>query len=122
MVNEGRLDELRRLKHFDVYEVVDEGEANGHVVDAKWVDRQKGSVLKSRIVARQFATESLENLFVNTPDATVLRAVLSNLATDKNRVDVIRGGCHLGVLPSASCDRPIRASTDRPERVASSGS
>ena len=43
LVKEGRLDELRRLKHFDVYEVVDEGEATGHEVDAKWVDRQKGN-------------------------------------------------------------------------------
>ena len=49
LVKEGRLDELRRLKHFDVYEVVDECEA-------KWVDRQRGDKVRSRIVARQFAT------------------------------------------------------------------
>ena len=62
LVREGRLNELKRLQHFDVYEVVDESEATGHVVDAKWVDRQKGSVVRSRIVARQFATKSLETL------------------------------------------------------------
>ena len=38
LVKEGRLDELRRPKHFDVYEVVDEWEATGEIVDAKWVD------------------------------------------------------------------------------------
>ena len=59
LVKEGRLDELRRLQHFDVYEVVDEWEATCHVLDAMWVDRQKGSVVRSRIVARQFATALL---------------------------------------------------------------
>ena len=48
--------ELRRLTHFDVYEVVDECEATGQKVDAKWVDRQRGDKVRSRIVARQFAT------------------------------------------------------------------
>ena len=42
LVREGGLDELKRLKHFDVYEAVDESEATGQIVDAKWVDRQKG--------------------------------------------------------------------------------
>ena len=32
LVKEGRLDELKRLKHFDMYEVVDELEATGQVV------------------------------------------------------------------------------------------
>ena len=67
-VKEGGLDESRRLKHFDVYEVVDEREATGQVLEAKWVDWQKGSVVRSRIVARQFATKSLEHLFAGTPD------------------------------------------------------
>ena len=80
-MREGRLVELRRLKHFDMHEVVDKLVATGHVVDAKWVDRQKGSVVRSRLVARQFATKFLEHLFAGTPDAAVLRAILSNLAT-----------------------------------------
>ena len=86
LVKEGRLDEMKRLKHFGVYEVFDEWKATGQIVDAKWVDRQKGSAVRSRIVARQFATSSLGHLFAGTPDATVLRAILSNLATDKDKV------------------------------------
>ena len=35
-------------------------EATGQIVDAKWVDRQKGSVVRSRIVARQFVPKSIE--------------------------------------------------------------
>ena len=85
-VKEGRLEEVKRLKHFDVYEVVDEWEATGQIVDAKWVERQIGSVVRSRIVARQFATKSLEHLLAGTPDATVLKAILWNLATDKDEV------------------------------------
>ena len=55
LVKEGRLDELRLLKHFDVFEVVDEREATGQVLDAKCLDWQKRSVERCRIVARQFA-------------------------------------------------------------------
>ena len=86
LVKEGRLDEMMRPKHFDVYEVVDEWEATGQIVHAKRVDRQTGSVVRSRIVARWSAAKSLEHLFAGTPDATVLRAILSNLATDKDKV------------------------------------
>ena len=89
LVREGRLDEMKRLKHFDVYEVVDESEATGQIVDSKWVDRKKGRVVRSRSVARQFATKSLEHVFAGTPDATVLRAILSNLETDKDRVQLV---------------------------------
>ena len=106
---------LRRLKHFDVHEVVDEGEATGHVVDAKWSDRQKGSVVRCRIVARQFATKSLEHLFAGTPDATALRAMLSKLATDKDKVLLV-ADVTSAYNQSASGDRPISASTDRPKR------
>ena len=42
MVREGRLDEFKRLMHFDVSEVVDEMEATGQVVDAKWWTDRKG--------------------------------------------------------------------------------
>ena len=40
LVKEGRLDELRRPKHFDVYEVVDDGVATGHVVDGGLIGRK----------------------------------------------------------------------------------
>ena len=33
LVRGGRLEELKRLKHFDVYEAVDESEATGQIVD-----------------------------------------------------------------------------------------
>ena len=62
LVREGRLDEVKRLK-----------QATGQVVDVKWVDRHKGSVVRSRIVARQFATKSLEHLFAGTPDCRIWR-------------------------------------------------
>ena len=116
LVKEGRLDELRRLNHFDVDEVVDEGEATGHVVDAKWVDRQKGSVVRSRIVARQFATKSLEHLFAGTPDATELSAILSNLATDKDKVLLVADVTSAHYQAPAVIDQYVRPPTNQRER------
>ena len=46
LVKEGRLDELGRLTHFDVYEVVDECEATGQIVDAKWLTDRKETRLE----------------------------------------------------------------------------
>ena len=74
------------------------------------------SVVRSRIVARQFATKSLEHLFAGTPDATVLRAILSNLATDKHKVLL------LADVRSAYCQAPVvidlyvRPPTDQREK------
>ena len=116
LVREGRLDELKRLKHFDVYEAVDESEATGQIVDAKWVDRQKGSVVRSRIVAGQFATKSLEHLFAGTPDATVLRAILSNLATDKDKVLLVADVTSACYQAPVVIDQYVRPPTDQREK------
>ena len=85
------------------------------------MDGQTGSVVRSRIIARQFATKSFKHLFAGTPDATALRATLFGLATDKDKVPA-RGGSHFSVLTGASGDRPVRASADGTERKAGSGS
>ena len=121
LVREGRLDELKRLKHFDVYEAVDESEATRQIVDAKWVDRQKGSVVRSRIVARQFATKSLEHLFAGTPDATVLRAILSNLSTDKDKVLLVADVTSAYYQAPVVIDHYVRPPTDQ-RKKANSGS
>ena len=107
---------MKRLTHFDVYEVVDEMEATGQVADAKWVDRQKGSVVRSRIVARQFATKSLEHLFAETPDATVLRAILSNLATDKDKVLLVADVTSAYYQAPVVIDQYVRPPTDQREK------
>ena len=109
------MDELKRLKHFDVYEAVDESEATGQIVDAKWVDRQKGSVVRCRIVAGQFATKSLEHLFAGTPDATVLRAILSNLATDKDKVLLVADVTSACYQAPVVIDQYVRPPTDQRE-------
>ena len=88
-IEAARADEMKRLAHFDVYDEVAETEAVGKVIDAKWVDRQKGKGVRSRIVARQFATTPQADLFAGTPDVTMLRAVLSNLASDRRKVLLI---------------------------------
>ena len=115
-MRESRLDELKRLKHFDVYEVVDEFEATGQVVDAKWVDRQKGSVVRSRFVARQFATKSMEHLFAGTLDATVLRAILSNLTTDKDKMLLVADVTSAYYQAPVVIDQYVRPPTDQREK------
>ena len=116
LVREGRLDELKRLKHFDVYEVVDASEATGQIVDAKWVNRQKRSVVRSRIVARQFATKSLEHLFVGTLDATVLGAILSKLATDKDKVLLVADITSAYYQAPVVIDQYVRPPTDQRDK------
>ena len=86
------------------------------MLDAKWVDRQKGSAVRSRIVARQFATKSLEHLFAGTPDASVLRAVLSNLATDKDKVLLVAVVTSAYFQAPVVIDQYVRPPTDQRER------
>ena len=114
LVKEGRLDELRRLKHFDVFEV----EGHRSSIGAKWSDRQKGSVVRSRIVARQFATKSLEHLFAGTPDDTV--PTPSNLATDKDKGLLVADVTSAYNQAPVVIDQSVRPPTD--QREASSGS
>ena len=73
--------ETRRLKHFDVY---DEIAANGYtskVIDTRWVDVPKNGAVRSRIVAKQFATGTVHEYFTATPDAVCFRLFLGLLAS-----------------------------------------
>ena len=114
-VKEGRLEEVRRLKHFDVYEVVDEWEATGQIVDAKWVERQIGSVVRSRIVARQFATKSLEHLLAGHAKCYSPQGHTVESGDGQGR-GLAFGGRDISVSSGPSRDRPIRTATDRPKR------
>ena len=67
-------------------------DARGRIIDTAWVDKDmegaKDQEVRSRICARQFATmqPGMEDLFAGTPDPIVIRAALTNLATDKRKV------------------------------------
>ena len=82
-------------------------------MDLKWVDRQKGDKVRSRIVARQFATKSLEHLFAGTPDATVLRPILSNRATDKDKVLLVADVTSAYYQAPVVIDQYVRSPTDQ---------
>eukprot|EP00975_Prorocentrum_lima_P040953 8601897-Prorocentrum_lima.AAC.1 len=56
-VREGRREEMRRLKYFDVYAEIPANSFDGEVVDTRWVDVQKCGFVRSRIVGKQFANE-----------------------------------------------------------------
>ena len=73
-------------------------------------------MVRSRIVARQFATESLEHLFAGTPDATVLRAILSNLATDKDKVLLVADVTSAYYQAPVVIDQYVRPPTDQREK------
>ena len=73
-------------------------------------------MVRSRIVARQFATKSLEHLFAGTPDATVLRAILSNLATDKDKVLLVADVTSAYYQAPVVIDQYVRPPTDQREK------
>ena len=113
LVREGGLDELKRLKHFDVYEAVDESEATGQTVDAKWVDRQK----------REFGQKQNRSKAGRSPWNTC--SLVHRTPRFSERFCRIwrrtRTGCcswqtsHQRIT-RLQCDRPVRATTNRPER------
>jgi hypothetical protein len=79
-VKAGRALELQRLREFGVYTAVPRSEAD-RVVSTRWVEVQKApGLVRSRLVAKDFAVEKREDLFAATPGLVATRLALAVLA------------------------------------------
>ena len=88
-VREGRREERRRLKHFEVYEEIPEDTFDGEVVDTKWVQTPKEDFVRCRIVGKQYANERVEDFFAGTPDAVCFKFFLATLAARPGHAAVV---------------------------------
>ena len=80
LVRAARALELQRLKEFGVYTPVPRSEAD-RVVATRWVEVQKApDLVRSRLVAKDFALEKREDLFAAMPGLVATRLALAVLA------------------------------------------
>ena len=71
--------ELDRLVEFGVYRSVPRAEAS-HVIGTRWVEVQKNpELVRSRLVAKEFAWDHREDLFAATPGLAATRIAISAL-------------------------------------------
>jgi len=78
--------EMRTFKEMDVYSYVlreeARGDKNGKVVGVRWVDVQKGLLVRSRLVAQEFAgKDEREDIFAATPPLFATKVVISDAAS-----------------------------------------
>jgi len=86
MVHEGRTLEMKTFKEMGVYEYVLKSDAqrskSGKLVGVRWVDVQKGSIVRSRLVAQEFAGKDVrDDLFAATPPLSATKYVISEVAS-----------------------------------------
>jgi hypothetical protein len=90
LVNEGRMLEMKTFREMGVYEYVLKSEAvksvNGKLVGVRWVDSLKGDIVRSRLVAQEFAgKDDRDDLFAATPPLSATKFVISEVASKSNR-------------------------------------
>jgi len=86
LVLEGRALEMKTFQEMKVYEYVrrDEFKRNGvgKIVGVRWVDIMKGNIVRSRLVAQEFAgKEERDDLFAATPPLSATKYILSEVAS-----------------------------------------
>jgi len=89
MVQEGRILEMKTFKEMGVYEYVLKSEAvqskSGKLVGVRWVDVLKGNLVRSRLVAQEFAGKDVrDDLFAATPPLSATKFVVSEVASKSN--------------------------------------
>ena len=82
----GRRLEMKTFEEMQVYEYITEAEAKqdakGKLVGVRWVDAQKGPIVRSRLVAQEFASEDIrDDLFAATPPLAATKMCLSEAAS-----------------------------------------
>ena len=87
-VKQAREEELGYIVDMEVFRLVDRGEAiqqGVKIVDAKWVDTNKGDAdkpnMRSRYVGREFNNSKMDGLFAATPPLEALRYLVHRAAT-----------------------------------------
>ena len=74
-VREGRMKEIEQLMEFGVFEPVRKSEADGTVLTSRWVDVQKCGFVRSRLVAREYATDKRDDTFAATTVPSTSRLI-----------------------------------------------
>jgi len=78
--------EMNTFKEMDVYDYITREEAkkdkDGKIVGVRWVDIQKGALVRSRLVAQEFAgKDEREDIFAATPPLFATKVVISDAAS-----------------------------------------
>ena len=78
--------EMTSFKEMEVYDYIPREEArkdkDGKIVGVRWVDSQKGSLVRSRLVAQEFAgKDEREDIFAATPPLFATKVVISDAAS-----------------------------------------
>ena len=94
LVKAARLKEMVTFAEMGVYEYVPRSVAvsdkSGKLVGVRWVDIDKGSEVRCRLVAQEFASkEDRDDLFAGTPPLMASRLVLSDVASSGRRKNVM---------------------------------
>jgi hypothetical protein len=82
--------EMKTFREMGVYEYVLKSEAvkslRGKLVGVRWVDVMKGEIVRSRLVAQEFAGKEIrDDLFAATPPLSATKFVLSEVASKSNQ-------------------------------------
>ena len=84
-VTAARADEMNTFKKMNVYEYVlreTVKRRNGKLIGVRWVDILKGSDVRSRLVAQEFASDcERDDIFAGTPPLAATKFVLSDVAS-----------------------------------------
>jgi hypothetical protein len=84
-VEAARRSELKTFKEMEVYEYMrrEEAASRGKKVGVRWVDSLKVTIVKSRLVAQEFASEqgNRDDIFAATPPLMASKYVISNTAS-----------------------------------------
>jgi hypothetical protein len=86
LVNEGRALEMKTFREMNVYTYVLREDVKqmgrGKVVGVRWVDVLKGDIVRSRLVAQEFAgNDDRDDLFAATPPLSASKYILSEVAS-----------------------------------------
>ena len=107
--------ERERMKQFhvkdDLLEKDYDQKVHGKIITARWQEvRRSAELVRSRIVAREYAVYAEPNLFAGTPDTLAFRLILLEGCIQQGLCDH-RLGRHVCILPSPDCRADGRAAT-----------
>eukprot|EP00969_Alexandrium_andersonii_P192773 8516001-Alexandrium_andersonii.AAC.1 len=74
LVEDGRRTEIQHMLDFGAFVPVGRAEAKGYrIFTHRWVDKQKGPLVRPRLCCRDYAVEKLGGIFTGAPSLTAAR-------------------------------------------------
>ncbi len=123
-VLEARQSEVEYFRQLNVFSRIPRSQAtrDGHkVIPTRWVDVDKGTSYRSRLVAKEIKTEERLDLFAATPPLETLKMLLMKLARKSGsykllHVDVSRAYMHAKATRTVYVEIPAEMRTARDDR------